>query len=125
VIRIRVVRDQLQKRIGVAPSTTLAQETSSLLRQLGPIEENLYQIRNRSGQDPLNFPIRLNNRLAALQRSVETGDARPTAAAYTVFNELSAALDRQLSLLDQVLKADLPKVNTVLKAAGQPPVTDK
>jgi photosystem II stability/assembly factor-like uncharacterized protein len=125
VIRIRVIRDQLQKRIGAAPSPSLAQETSLVLRQLGTIEESLYQTRNRSGQDPLNFPIRLNNRLAALQRSVETGDARPTTAAYTVFNELSADLDRQLSLLDQVLKTDLPKVNAVLKAASQPPVMDK
>ncbi|HUQ19931.1 MAG TPA: glycosyl hydrolase [Gemmatimonadaceae bacterium] len=125
VIRIRVVRDQLQKRIGAAPSPTLAQDVSLLLRQLNQIEDNLYQVRNRSGQDPLNFPIRLNNRLAALQRSVETGDARPTAASYIVFKELSADLDRQLALLDQVLKADLPRINSTLRSAGQPAVSDR
>ena len=95
VIRIRVARDQLQKR----------DPSSPFIAKLTKIEEDLYQVRNRSGQDPLNFPIRLNNRLAALQRSVETGDARPTAAAYVVFKELSSELDRELAELDATLKS--------------------
>jgi len=94
VIRIRVARDRLQKR----------DPSSPFIAKLTKIEGDLYQVRNRSGQDPLNFPIRLNNRLAALQRSVETGDARPTAAAYVVFKELSAELDRELAELDATLK---------------------
>jgi photosystem II stability/assembly factor-like uncharacterized protein len=95
VIRVRVARDQLQKR----------DPSSPFIPKLTKIEGDLYQVRNRSGQDPLNFPIRLNNRLAALQRSVETGDARPTAAAYVVFKELSSDLDRELAELDATLKS--------------------
>ncbi|MFN2602824.1 MAG: glycosyl hydrolase [Gemmatimonadaceae bacterium] len=94
VIRIRVARDRLQKR----------DPSSPFIAKLTKIEEDLYQVRNRSGQDPLNFPIRLNNRLAALQRSVETGDARPTAAAYVVFKGLSSDLDRELAELATTLK---------------------
>jgi len=95
VIRIRVARSQLQKR----------DPSSPFIPKLTKIEEDLYQVRNRSGQDPLNFPIRLNNRLAALQRSVETGEARPTAAAYVVFKELSSDLDRELAELAATLKS--------------------
>jgi len=95
VIRIRVARSQLEKR----------DPSSPFIPKLTKIEEDLYQVRNRSGQDPLNFPIRLNNRLAALQRSVETGEARPTAAAYVVFKELSSDLDRELAELAATLKS--------------------
>jgi len=80
-----------------------------LLDGLSKIEENLYQVKNQSGQDPLNFPIKLNNRLAALERSVETGDARPTAGSYQVFKELSAELERQLTALNALLQNKLLK----------------
>ena len=38
----------------------------------------IFQVKNQSGQDPLNFPIRVNNRLAYLRKSVESGDGLPT-----------------------------------------------
>ncbi len=97
VIQIRRIKDSITK----AGSLTTAHR--ELLERLSKIEEELYQVRNQSGQDPLNFPIKLNTRLAALERSVETGDARPTAGSYQVFKELSAELDRQLAALDALL----------------------
>jgi len=82
------------------------------------VEQELYQVQNQSNQDPLNFPIKLNNRLASLRRSVETGDARPTNGAYKVFNELSAELDTHLGNLNTILKKELPRVNKILEASG-------
>jgi hypothetical protein len=35
-------------------------------------------VRNRSGQDPLNYPIKLNNKIAALAGVIESADAKPT-----------------------------------------------
>ncbi len=99
VIQIRTLKDKLTKQPG-SPANTKLKE------QLSIIEENLYQIRNQSGQDPLNFPIKLNNRLAALWRSVETGDAKPTDGSYKVYNELSADLTRQLAELDKLVKTE-------------------
>jgi hypothetical protein len=75
-----------------------------LLDRLSKIEEDLYQVKNQSGQDPLNFPIRLNNRLATLEEIVETGDARPTAGDYQVFQELSVDLDKELTELNAILQ---------------------
>ena len=102
VVRIRAVKEKLAKQ----PDSPASKK---LKEQLSVIEENLYQIRNQSGQDPLNFPIKLNNRLAALWRSVESGDAKPTDASYNVYNELSADLDRQMAELDALLKTKTVK----------------
>ena len=79
-------------------------------------------MRNRSGQDPLNFPIKLNNRIAALGRSVQTGHARPTNAAYKVFDELSHELDAVLNRLSSVERVELADLNRSLEGKGLPPV---
>jgi hypothetical protein len=78
-------------------------------------------VRNQSSQDPLNYPIKLNNKIAALAGVVGSTDARPTSQSYIVFNELSAELDRQLSAMRGAL-AVLPTINTTLTAAGLPPI---
>jgi ATP-dependent DNA ligase len=83
-------------------------------KKLSAVEEEIYQVRNRSNQDPLNFPIKLNNKLAALERVVESGDGRPNASSYTVFKELSDQAAVQKGKLDAVLKTDLPAVNKLL-----------
>jgi hypothetical protein len=38
-------------------------------RAISDVEDDIYQVKNQSGQDPLNFPIKINNRLANLNRS--------------------------------------------------------
>ena len=62
--------------------------------------------------------IKLNNRLASLRRSVETGDARPTDGAYKVFKELSLELDTHLVKLSKVMDKHQSKLNSVLQKAG-------
>lgn len=113
VIRLRSVRDQVQARAARNPAART--DADRITRELTRIEEELYQTRNRSGQDPLNFPIKLNNRLAALQRSVETGDAKPTAASYVVFRELSAELDKHLAALNRVVDVDVARFNSTFR----------
>ena len=122
VVRIRRLRSAAADRATRANTPEVARAAAAAATRLGAVEEALYQVRNRSGQDPLNFPIKLNNRLAALGRSVETGDARPTAAAYTVFRELSADLDRELHALDTVVAGDVAALNRAVVARGLPPV---
>ena len=50
-----------------------------LTKNLSDVEEEIYQVKNQSGQDPLNFPIKINNRLASLLGVVSRADARPIA----------------------------------------------
>ena len=64
----------------------------AVLTPLAAVEAEVYQVRNRSSQDPLNYPIMLNNKIAALAGVVESADHQPTAQSYEVFDELSTAL---------------------------------
>jgi photosystem II stability/assembly factor-like uncharacterized protein len=113
VILIRKIESQAGE-LDAAQKKKIQTQLKILMDKLQAVEEDLYQVKNQSGQDPLNFPIKLNNRLASLQRSVESGDARPTDAAYVVFAELSSELEGHLAKLDEVLSGDLKKVNDSL-----------
>ena len=120
VIRIREIKEQLKGHEEKLSSSAMKRTVAPFIKTLNAIEENLYQVKNQSGQDPLNFPIKLNNRLASLRRSMENGDAKPTDGAYKVFQELSAELDVELNALEAILKKELPKVNKVMEAKGLP-----
>jgi hypothetical protein len=116
VIRIRKLRDRINLSTVGVNDAALISASQDLLSKITVIEEALYQTKNRSGQDPLNFPIRLGNRLAALRRSLETGDARPTAGAYQVHQELNAELDGHLSKLNLAVSSGLSTLNKRLAA---------
>ena len=124
VLRIRHVKDQIGARTASLADPALRTAGESLSAKLTDVEGEIYQHRNRSSQDPLNYPIRLNNKLAALQGTVESGDGRPTDQAYAVFKQLAARLDTQLARLDAIVKTDLAAFNTRLTAAKLKPVTD-
>jgi len=115
VIRIRHIRAQVEEQLAKAEDEAMKEMAESMMAELSAIEEELYQVRNRSHQDPLNFPIKLNNRLASLRRSVETGDARPTDAAYEVFEELTAELEAHQENIRQILNTQLPKLNRMME----------
>ena len=123
VIQIRHIRDQIDDRLEKTNDRRIRKMSSDLMGNLTKIEEALYQTKNESGQDPLNFPIRLNNRLASLRRSVENGDAKPTDGAYKVFGELSAELDGHLEALDGELTQRLNPLNSRLTSKQLEPVS--
>jgi hypothetical protein len=114
VLRIRSVKDQIAARLAKTGDAKINAAGNALVEKLTAIEGEIYQYRNRSSQDPLNYPIRLNNKLAALQGLVEIGDSRPTDQSYVVFKDLSERLDKQLAQLDSIAKTDLVALNTML-----------
>ena len=90
VIRIREIKKNIGEKVKKDPKLDAAGERLST--RLSAVEEDLYQVRNRSNQDPLNFPIKLDNQIAALMRVVESGDSKPTDQSYVVFKELNERL---------------------------------
>jgi carboxylesterase type B len=96
-----------------------------LSSSLSAVEQEIYQVKNQSGQDPLNYPVRLNNRIAALSGVVGSGPYRPTDQAVAVYTELSAALEVELQKLQKILTEDLSKFNQEARRAGQEPVVPK
>jgi photosystem II stability/assembly factor-like uncharacterized protein len=111
VVRIRDMKDQIGDRAAKASDARIKAAGDALTGKLTDVEGDIYQYQNRSGQDPLNFPIRLNNRLAALQGVVEAGDNKPTDQSYAVFKELSSRLDKAFRRLDGIVKDDLETFN--------------
>ena len=114
VLRIRSVKDQITARLAKTTDPAIKTAGEPLIEKLTSIEGEIYQYKNRSSQDPLNYPIRLNNKLAALQGLVEIGDYKPTAQSYAVFKELSDRLDKQFGQLDSVFSIDLATFNKLL-----------
>ena len=113
---IRNVKAQLKDRLARAAGAgkiALEKLTTPLVDQLSAVEAEVYQVKNRSGQDPLNYPIKLNNQIAALL-GVVSAEARPTAQSYEVFKVLSAALDAQMAKLKALLDGSLGGVNAEL-----------
>ena len=102
VIKIRALKEKLKLELNTAKPKR-SNEINKFIQEISAIEENLYQVKNQSSQDPLNFPIKLNNKLAALMRVVESGDYKPTAGSYKVFAELKAELATELNHLDKLL----------------------
>ncbi len=118
VIDIRNIRDQVTQRLQKVPArkkVEIQKLADGLLRPLAVVEEEAYQVKNRSRQDPLNYPIRLNNKIAALSGVIESADSKPTDQSVAVFTELSAQLDAQLEKMKQTLKTELPRLNAALK----------
>jgi photosystem II stability/assembly factor-like uncharacterized protein len=122
VVRIRDMKDQIGERATKAGDARIKTAGDALAVKLTDVEGDIYQYQNRSGQDPLNFPIRLNNKLAALQGIVEAGDYRPTDQSYAVFKELSAQLDKAFRKLDGIVKDDLETFNQQIAKKKLPPV---
>jgi photosystem II stability/assembly factor-like uncharacterized protein len=121
---IRNVNAQLadrSTRMTGTKSAAFKRAANDLSDRLSAIESEIYQVKNQSSQDPLNYPIRLNNKIAALAGVVGGADAKPTSQSYAVFNDLSAQLDRQLSTMRAAMQA-LSTLNTELKSAGLPPI---
>jgi len=118
---IRNVRGQLEDRAAkMSGNASFGSLAKTFEDQLAVAEDSLYQTRNRSGEDPLNFPIRINNQMAALLGFVENGERRPPKQSYDVYGVLEPQLETHLARYKRVLDTNLPKVNAALKAAGQP-----
>jgi hypothetical protein len=93
-----------------------------VVKKITLIEEQLYQTKNQSRQDPLNFPIRLNNKLAALAGVVASGDYRPTDQSVAVKDELTAQINAQIAAFNTVLERDIVEFNELAHKHAVPAV---
>lgn len=119
ILDIRDMRAQVNGYTGrlkkddpaLKPIFNLAKDMDSTMTK---VEEALYQTKNRSGQDPLNFPIRLTNKLGHLS-ALSAGDYPPTQQALEVQQELTAQIDRWLAQFKLVKEQQLPAFNKLVR----------
>jgi hypothetical protein len=116
VKRIRDIRRQVMEAERKAKDRRVSADVAALMAKLSAVEEELYQTKNRSGQDPLNFPIKLGNKLASLRRSLETGDGAPSPGAREVFGLQKTRLDSILARYETAIRVDLAALNKRLAA---------
>jgi len=91
-----------KRRAALVAKGNLTAEESKTVATLTEIEEAIYQTKVKSGQDPLNYPIRLNNKLGALLENVSSGEWKPTRQSYEVYEVLSKQLQVQLDRLKAI-----------------------
>jgi hypothetical protein len=120
VIEIRRVKAQAADRLKRSSDVALKRAVDTLAAHASAVEEQIYQVRNQSGQDPLNFPIKVNNRLATLLSMAERGDGRPPSNMPAIFTLLSAELGGYLARLRWIWQTDLVAANRELAWVGLP-----
>ena len=117
--KIRTAREQITRVTepmkGKDELSEISKQAKQILDQMQKIEEALYQTKNRSGQDPLNFPVRLNNKLAALNAEASSSDFRPNQQTKAVYQEITGQINQQLSDLEKIFANDVPKLNELVR----------
>ena len=117
IIEIREVRPQLLKyKELLSDHEDIVNEISRMDSIMTAVENELYQTKNQSRQDPLNFPIKLTNKLAHLNSLTQIGDYPPTDGAIEVRDVLVSEINTQLEIYSNLKKNDFPALNTLIKS---------
>jgi photosystem II stability/assembly factor-like uncharacterized protein len=124
VVKIRRIKTEAAERSKGAPKEVVA-AAEMLTANLTAVEVDVYQVKNQSGQDPLNFPIKTNNRLASLLRVALAGEGRPTSNVEPIFNDLVAELKAEQDRLEKTLATDLVTLNRMLTRLKKEPISAK
>jgi len=112
VIDIRRIKADVAERLSKSADGRLKAAGDRLVGALSEVEGEIYQVKNQSGQDPLNFPIKVNNRLAWLMSMINSGDGKPIGNAEAIFTALSGELKLLTDNLDRILARELAGFNT-------------
>jgi photosystem II stability/assembly factor-like uncharacterized protein len=122
VLRIRSIEGQIEERLEQSDDAQLQSLAGTARERMDEVEGEIYQVQNRSNQDPLNYPIKLNNKIAALQNLVEGAESRPTDQSYEVFETLSGQLDAELRQMDLIIQQEIARLNELLRELGLEPI---
>lgn len=117
--QIKDVGDRIKDQKNVDAIKKFGEEIN---KKLTAAEETLYQTKNKSSQDPLNYPVRLNDKLSSLGSSAADGNFKPTDQAVELKKELVAKIDAELVKLKELVDNEIPKFNKSVADANVPAV---
>ena len=120
--QLKSLQSRLEKGDG---NEDLVEKAKNLDQELVNVEQALYQTKNESPQDPLNYPIRLNNRLSGLVGVASAGDHRPTRQSIAVRNQLIQEIDDLLTTQKTVVDQGIRKFNEAVRKASVPAIFTK
>jgi len=120
---IRALRTQINSFVSLqgkdAPKE-IKTMADSINKKMTAIEETLYQTKAKSGQDVLNYPIRLNDKLAGVFDVANSGQNAPSKQVRDVYNDLAAQIDAQLNKLKEIKQKDIPAFNEAIRQKTLP-----
>lgn len=125
VNRIRALRSQLkdlQKRLGKDNNKAIVDAAQALDKKCSAVEGKIHQVKAKSNQDVLNFPIQVNNKLTLLASSVMSADTAPTQQSYDVFADLKARLAVELARWEEIESGDLAAFNQLVREQNIPAI---
>ncbi len=120
---IRSLRNQINDFIGKQGKDCpkeVKEMGESINKQLTSIEETLYQTKSKSGQDVLNFPIRLNDKLSGVYDAANSGNMAPSKQVKEVYATLASQCDEQLAKLKKIVDEDVVKFNQLIRDKALP-----
>ncbi len=120
---IRDVRQQLtdfEARVGKDLPKEIKQQVDTINKQITLVEEALHQTKAKSGQDVLNFPIRLDDKLSGVYDAAATGYTAPAKQVYDAYQELAQSVDTELGKLKIILNEDVAKLNSMIHEKSLP-----
>ncbi len=120
---IRTLRTQINEfvaRQGKDCPKEIKDMSAATIKDITAIEETLYQTKSKSGQDPLNYPIRLNDKLSGVFDVANSGFNPPSKQVKEVYAELSAQADEQLNKLKKIVAEEVPKFNQLIREKSLP-----
>ncbi len=100
----------------------ISRAARSLKEKLSPIEDELTQSKAKTRQDTMNWPVKLNGKLAWLSAVVASAQAAPTRQEYELFEELSQRIDVQLQQLQGIIDTDVAAFNDLMSESGVPAI---
>jgi photosystem II stability/assembly factor-like uncharacterized protein len=114
---IREVRQQMNDfsaRLGKDIPKEIKQQIDTINKQMTAVEEALHQTKAKSGQDVLNFPIRLDDKLSSVYDAASVGYAAPSKQVKEAYAEMASLTDAQLNKLKKIMSEDVVKLNQMI-----------
>jgi photosystem II stability/assembly factor-like uncharacterized protein len=120
---IRELRQQmndLNARVGKEIPTEVKQQMDTIGKQLTAVEEALHQTKAKSGQDVLNYPIRLDDKLSGVYDVAAAGQSGVSKQSKEAYAELVLQIDVQLNKLKKIMTEDVAKLNQLIHEKSLP-----
>ena len=119
---LRSVRKQIKSLSsyvkGHINQDTIQQMAEKVIKKLNDQEIKLIQIKNESGQDPINYPSMIDDQLAYLYSVVNSLEGRPGQGAYQRYQDLKTQLKPLLEELDKIIEVDTQHLSQLIEESG-------
>ncbi len=121
---LRKIRQQINTYMGSLEDTTVSNKlkkiTKPILDTLSRIEDKLVQHRAKAFQDLLNYPIKLNDKLAGIGNAVRSADAPPTKQSYEAYDNIVVLVDKEITSFKTILNEKIPELNKAIMLQQTP-----